>query len=83
MLFDFMREYAAQISTIQLLVLFISALINVLFAGAVAKDAGDLTENGLPTILVSGLIWAFATLVGGVYIAAIYWFLHHSKMTRN
>lgn len=83
MLNEIMKNVWTQLASIQLLVMALSAILNVLFAGAVAKDAGKLQEEGMPTILVHGLLWAFATLVGGVFVAAIYWVLHHSKLTRN
>jgi hypothetical protein len=83
MLNEIMKNVWTQLASIQLLIMILSAVLNVLFAGAVAKDAGQLQEEGMSTILVSGLIWAFATLVGGVFVAATYWVLHHSKLTRN
>lgn len=79
---DFLNQYAEQISQIQVVLLFITALVHVIFAGAVAKDAGDLVKVGQKPLLVTGLVWAFATLVGGVVVAAIYWFMHHSTLTR-
>ena len=60
----------------------INFFLHVIFAGAVARDAGSLYKRGCPTILVSGVTWSFATLIGGVFIAAIYWILHHSSITR-
>lgn len=66
-----------QIHSIEMLVLMINAIVHILFAGAVSRDAGLLKKRGIPTYLVSSMTWAFATLVGGVFIAAIYWFMHH------
>lgn len=82
MLNDFMQQYSAQLQTLQYLILFISALLNLLFAGAVARDAGNLYQLGQRPALVSAGTWAFATLLGGVVTAAIYWFIHHSTLTR-
>lgn len=82
MLYDLTQVYAHQIDSFQLLLAVVSALLHIIFAGAVAKDAGELSKDGLKPILVSGLTWAFATLLGGVYIAALYWVIHHSKLTR-
>lgn len=72
-------SFMAQIPSIQLMLLVISAILHILFAGAVAKDAGDLNKRGLKTHLVSGATWAFAVLVGGPLIAVGYWFMHHLK----
>ncbi len=70
------------IQTLSLLLALINALIHVLFAGAVAKDAGRITKLQNRPALVSATTWAFATLIGGVFVAAIYWFIHHSTLTR-
>jgi len=58
-------------------------IINFIFASAVAKDAGQVAKNGEKTAMVSGLVWAFSTLILGIYVAAIYWFIHHSTLTRR
>ena len=80
---ELMTSHADQIASIQLLILVVNALLHIIFAGAVAKDAGDLNKIGQRPLLVSGVVWAFATLVGGVMVAAIYWFMHHSSLTRR
>ena len=81
---NFYQQYLNEpIFTGQLIVMAINVLLHFLFAGAVAKDAGQLNKRGPGTCLVSGLTWAFATLVGGVIIASIYWVLHHSTLTRR
>jgi len=76
---NLLASFMAQIPSIQLMLLVISAILHILFAGAVAKDAGDLNKRGLKTHLVSGATWAFAVLVGGPLIAVGYWFMHHLK----
>lgn len=68
---------ANEFHAISVMILVVSAIIHVIFAGAVAKDAGHLHEKGFPTQLVSPMTWGIATLVGGVLVAAIYWFMHH------
>lgn len=72
-------SFMAQIPSIQLMLVIISAILHILFAGAVAKDAGDLNKRGLKTHLVSGATWAFAVLIGGPLVAIGYWFMHHLK----
>lgn len=82
MLNTFLEHYNTQLLTLQHLLLLINAVIHLFFAGAVAKDAGSLLKSGKKPALVSPTTWAFATLAGGVVTAAIYWFIHHSTLTR-
>ena len=76
-----MTQYSQQLSHFQLLLMLINALVHLMFAGAVARDAGALNQLNRRPALVSAYIWAFATLIGGVFVAAIYWFIHHSNLT--
>ena len=82
MLTEIMQQFNTQFQTIDYLLLVINAIIHVIFAGAVARDAGAMYKLGQKPALVSAASWAFATLVGGIFTAAIYWFIHHSTITR-
>ena len=54
-------------------------LVNIVFAIAVYRDAVRLDRTR--TLIIAGpLIWAIATLFGGVVTAAIYWAMHHSRL---
>lgn len=79
----FLNYLTGPMQTLSIILLIINAIIHILFAGSVARDSGNLTKNGDQTCLVSGLTWAFATLIGGVLVAAVYWFIHHSTLTRH
>ena len=57
----------------------LNVVVNLLFAGAVAKDSGKRYQKGGDTCLVHGIVWAFATLIGGVFVACAYWLLHCTK----
>jgi hypothetical protein len=82
MLKELATQYGTQIQTGYYLIILINALLHLIFAGAVARDAGMLYKVGGRPALVSGPTWAFATLIGGVVTATIYWFIHHSTLTR-
>ena len=79
---EIINQISGTIITFQWILLAVNIIIHVLFAGAVAKDAGNITHIGQKTALVSPYTWAFATLLGGIVPAAIYWFIHHSTLTR-
>lgn len=82
MLSELAQQYSTQVQSFYYLVLLINMLLHLIFAGAVARDAGGLYKSGQRLALVSATTWAFATLVGGIVTAAIYWFIHHSTITR-
>ncbi|KTD75254.1 hypothetical protein [Legionella waltersii] len=83
MLNDLISQFNAQIQTFFYLIMIINGILHVIFAGAVARDAGNLQRLGQRPALVSAPTWAFATLIGGVFTATIYWLLHHSSLTRT
>jgi uncharacterized membrane protein len=82
MLNELARQFSVQIETFLYLMTLINALLHVIFAGAVARNAGNLARIGQKPVLVSAATWAFATLIGGVFTATIYWLLHYSTLTR-
>ena len=53
----------------------LSLVVHVAFALAVYNDAGKHR-----TLLVGPVIWTLATLLGGVFAAAVYWAMHHSTL---
>ena len=62
-------------------------VIHVLSAIAVYRDghalrmrANAVQPGGPGTILLPPEIWALATLVMGIVLLAVYWFLHHSSI---
>jgi len=82
MLPELAQHYGSQIQTLYYLLILINGILHIIFAGAVARDAGGLYKIGQRPALVSAATWAFATLIGGVITATIYWFIHHSTLTR-
>jgi len=82
MLSELAKQFSTQIQTFFYLIMIINGILNFVFAAAVARDAGNLHRMGQKPVLVSAPTWAFATLIGGVFTATIYWILHYSTLTR-
>jgi hypothetical protein len=59
----------------------LNAVVHVGFACAVWADTG-LMQRQLrrQPFLVGGIMWALATLLGGIFVAAVYWVIHHSTL---
>jgi len=59
----------------------LTAIVHVGFAVAVLADAGSMPHKlRREPFLVGGVMWALATLLGGVFVAAVYWLVHHSTL---
>lgn len=61
-------------------IVLIVVLVHVFFAFGVYSDALRLRRTLNTTILVNPAVWLFATVLGGVLVAAVYWILHHSTL---
>ncbi len=57
----------------------LTIIIHICFAVAVSADAGSLPDGRKPIFVGPG-IWCLATLLGGVFVAAVYWAMHHSRL---
>jgi hypothetical protein len=55
-----------------------TAIVHIGFALAVLSDAELLWKHlRRRTFFVGGGFWTFATLVGGIFVVALYWLIHH------
>ena len=82
MIIELVQQFTGQINTFLFIMMIINGILHLIFAGAVAHDAGNMNRMGQKPVLVSAATWAFATLIGGVFTATIYWLLHYSTLTR-
>ncbi len=60
-----------------------SFAVHVAFALAVWNNAQALREKGAGTALIEPVWWTLATLLGGVFVAGLYWVVHHSTLRPN
>lgn len=59
-----------------------TAMVHIAFAIGVFVDAVRVqNDRGSQTEIVPGPMWAFATLVGGVFVVAACWLIHHSTLS--
>jgi hypothetical protein len=77
---EFLRQLAWLSSIFTPIIWILTIVIHVIFAGAVARDGGMLHQRGTGTMLVGPIVWAFAVLLGGVFVAGMYWLIHHSAL---
>jgi hypothetical protein len=59
------------------------ALVHTGFAAAVFHDAARLRKEGTGPLIGGPFLWTLATLLGGVFVAAIYWLVNHSTLSRR
>jgi hypothetical protein len=78
-------DSAIQISVVVWLALGLFVLIvNTTFAIGVYIDADEMFKyTNSKTFIVGKGIWAFAALLGGVFVVGIYWLIHYSTLNPN
>ena len=68
----------AGLATIGTITAVLDLVVRILFAIAAGQHANQLAKTR-PPLFVPPVIWALATLCGGVMVAAIYWVLHYLR----
>lgn len=59
------------------------AVVHVLFALGVARDAAQQQANGAQVKFVEPLVWGLAAIVGGFFMVIVYWVFHYSTFRRD
>lgn len=73
-------SFAAAIPFVYIVLFALAAIVHIAFAAGVGADANRFRAKQLSTFLVGPGMWAFATLIGGVWVALAYWIIHHSNL---
>lgn len=60
----------------------LNIVLHLFFAAGIARDVGQLEKLSQSPRFVPGYIWVLATLIGGVWVALAYWFMHHSSLAK-
>lgn len=74
-----MEFWAKSVSGISILIVLLTAIVHVCFGVAVYLDAKRLPRK---PILVPPVVWSLAAILGGLFVAAVYWVIHHSHLNR-
>jgi hypothetical protein len=68
------------IGLIPLILALIALIIHIAFGVAVFKDSTSRRDEARIVWFVHPIFWGGATLVGGVFVAAVYWLIHYSTL---
>lgn len=80
MVFNKMPGLAKLLPVIEVVWWAMLIIVHVSFAVAVFKNASALERQRGRATMGAPIVWALATLMGGVLTALAYWFIHHSTL---
>ena len=83
MKFDVPMNLGGPLHLFGLLYLALFVVVHVGFAISVARDAGQLQRQQSGPLIAGPLLWTLATLLGGVFVAGLYWAVNHSALSRR
>lgn len=67
-----------------LIFIILTAVLNIMIAVGVYVDAAEMYNyTKRKPFIISASWWSFAALLGGIFVAGIYWVLHHSTLNPN
>ena len=58
----------------------LSIILQIFLATGVYAEASHRSSQGRKLWFIGAGLWGFATFMGGVFVAATYWVLHHSTL---
>lgn len=79
---DFAPHFLSSMSLWALLPMLATVIVHLAFSAAVFNDASQLHDEHHALAFVGPVIWTLAVLVGGVFVAAAYWLIHHSALRK-
>ena len=77
------HQFSVMVQHGSVIIFILNLLLHVCFASFIAKDINNLSKLGAAPQLFPPWVWVLATLIGSFFIAAIYWLMHHSTLSRN
>ncbi len=76
-------QHDIDMGSIPLIFAVVALIIHIAFAVGVYKDALACRRAKKHLWFVGPIFWAGATLVGSVFVAVIYWGMHHSNLNSD
>lgn len=80
---SFLNQFSGTIANISAVIFFVNVILHLIFAAGIAKDVGNMHKRDTQPQFVPGYAWVLATLLGGVFVAVAYWFMHYSSLARS
>ena len=78
-----LNQFSTMVQHGSIIIFMLNILLHICFAGGVARDVNRLTKLGVMPQLFPAWVCVLATLIGSVFVAGIYWFMHHSTLVRR
>lgn len=72
--------FAGAVGVVAVVTAALSLVVNILFAIGVYRSARTDEENRSGPVLVGVFGWTLATLLGGPFVAGLYWAMNHSTL---
>jgi hypothetical protein len=79
---DFNSHFFSSMSVWAMLPILATIIVHLAFSAAIFNDSSKLHDENHQLAFVGPVIWTLAVLVGGVFVAAIYWLIHHSTLSK-